>query len=326
VNKADQTITNARFTLSAGNTTITQTRVGLGTAVRADTLASGNLMTFAVAPASQSVCSLSPLPPLITAGLVNVLSLGVCTVLIDHPGDANYNAAPQVSVSIPVLILPSVSISGVPNQMAVGQSARVTVSVTGAAPTGTVTLAVDNPAPFALVGCNAMPLVGIGNTRTASCVMRAVAAANSSGSAVNASYSGDANHVGNITSVDEPGVIAAPSLNIDLSPAPGTANDAATDGLMILRYLAGFTGTAITDGAMHPSFDRSPPDVPPYLESIRGALDVNGDGRLDLAVDGLLIVRYMRGLRTATGLFNGVDVGTMMTTGQIENYLQLLMP
>jgi N-acetylneuraminic acid mutarotase len=324
VNKADQVITNARFTLSAGNTTITQTRFGLGTAIRADTLASENLLSLAVAPASQSVCSLSPLPPLITARLVNVLSLGVCTVLIDHPGDANYNATPQVSVSIPVLILPSVSISGVPAQMAVGQSARVTISVTGAAPTGTVTLSVDNPTWFALVGCNAIPLAGSGNTRTASCVMRAVVAVNSSG-LVNASYSGDANHVGNDASVDEPSVISAPSFNIDLSPAPGTANDAATDGLMILRYLAGFTGTAITDNAMHPSFDRSPPDVPPYLESIRAALDVNGDGRFDLAIDGLLIVRYMRGLREATDLFNGVDVGSAMTTGQIENYLQLLM-
>jgi hypothetical protein len=209
--------------------------------------------------------------------------------------------------------------------MAVGQSARVTISVTGTAPTGTVTLAVDNPAVFTLLGCNAMPLAGSGNTRTASCVMRAATAVNSSG-LVNASYSGDANHVSNSTSVDEPSVIAVPSLNIDLSPAPGTANDAATDGLMILRYLAGFTGTAITDNAMHPSFDRSPPDVPPYLERIRAALDVNGDGRLDLAVDGLLIVRYMQGLRAATGLFNGLAIGTAMTAGEIESYLALLMP
>jgi N-acetylneuraminic acid mutarotase len=325
VNKANQTIANARFTLSAGNTTITQTWVGRGTAIRADTLASENLLSFAVAPASQSVCSLSPLPPLITARLVNVLSLGVCTVLIDHPGDANYNAAPQVSVSIPVFVLPTVNISGVPAPMIVGQSARVTVSVTGTMPTGTVTLAVDNSAVFALAGCNAMPLVGSGNTRTASCVMRAVVAVIPDGF-VNATYSGDANHVSNDTFVDEPGVIAAPSLNIDLSPAPGTANDAATDGLMILRYLAGFTGTAITDNAMHPSFDRSPPDVPPYLESIRAALDVNGDGRFDVAIDGLLIVRYMRVMRTATGLFIGVDVGNVMTANQIQDYLQLLMP
>jgi hypothetical protein len=34
----------------------------------------------------------------------------------------------------------------------------------------------------------------------------------------------------------------------------------------------------------------------------------------DLAIDGVLIVRYMRGTRT------------VMTIGQIENYLQLLMP
>ena len=117
-----------------------------------------------------------------------------------------------------------------------------------------------------------------------------------------------------------------PSLNIDLSSATGTQYDAATDGVMIVRYITGFSGAAITDGAMHPSSARLPPDVPPYLASIRGALDVNGDGRIDLTVDGLLMVRYMLGLRRATGLFGGIDVGMVKTMQQIESYLAALMP
>ncbi|TAG00462.1 MAG: hypothetical protein EAZ30_13025 [Betaproteobacteria bacterium] len=327
VSKADQAITNARWTLGAETITMMPTglpEIGIIVLPSQSTAP----LVFTLAAQSVAFCSIGAASPatgrLIFAAVVG-LAPGMCTVYVDQTGDSNYNAAPQISMSIPVGYSSQVAISDVPNAMYVGQLRRITVAVTGVAPTGTLTLIVDNPAVFELLGCNAMPLVGIGNTRTASCVMRAATAVNSSGF-VNASYSGDANHVSNITSVDEPDVIAVPSLNIDLSPAPGTANDAATDGLMISRYLAGFTGTAITDGAMHPSFDRSPPDVPLYLESIRAALDVNGDGRLDLAVDGLLIVRYMRGLRTATGLFNGVSLGSVMTGSEIESYLALLMP
>jgi hypothetical protein len=95
---------------------------------------------------------------------------------------------------------------------------------------------------------------------------------------------------------------------------------------MILRYLAGFTGTAIADKAMHPSCVRSPEDVPAYLQSIRAALDVNGDNQYDLAIDGKLIVRYMLGLRSATGLFNRVAIGTAITAREVERYVALWMP
>jgi hypothetical protein len=211
--------------------------------------------------------------------------------------------------------------------MYVGQFARITVSVTGVSPTGTVNASVDSTASLSAIGCTNMPLVGNGNIRSGNCLIRAVTSLVSGAGFINFSYSGDANHIAaGGTPVDEPSVLATPSLNIDLSEAAGTISDAATDGIMILRYLAGFTGDAITNNAIHPSAERTPTDAQLYLSLIRNALDVNADNRLDLAVDGLLIVRYMRGQRMATGLFNGIDVGSVMTTAQIESYLQLLMP
>jgi hypothetical protein len=326
VNKADQAITNPRFTAVAGiDSVISVAPVGRAILVTADTVSPNLPLSFSLSPASHGVCVLQTL-----AGFnqLNVFAsaFGTCTVLIDQTGDTNYNAAPRVSVSIPVLPVAAVAVTGVPARIAVGQSVRIAVSVTGNAPTGTVSASVGSPLSLETLGCSNVLLSGTGNTRSASCLVQGLMPT-AALDYITASYSGDANNFGaNAPEVDEPLVYGTPSLNIDLSPAPGTRNDAATDGVMILRHLAGFTGDAITDGAMHPSFGRSPPDVLPYLESIRAALDVNGDGRVDLAVDGLLIVRYMRGQRTATGLFNSIDVGTAMTTAQIEAYLQLLMP
>jgi hypothetical protein len=197
-----------------------------------------------------------------------------------------------------------------------------TVSVAGGAALaggGTMLFRADSNT---IAGCSAVPVTLVSGNNIASCTTTTLGVQNWN---ISATFSGDAQTAfsfGTLVQTIDP----APSLNIDLSEAAGTISDATTDGIMILRYLAGFTGDAITNNAMHPSAERTPADAQLYLTLIRNALDVNADNRLDLAVDGLLIVRYMRGQRLATGLFNGIDVGTVMTTAQIESYLQLLMP
>jgi trimeric autotransporter adhesin len=256
--------------------------------------ASGNSVVFTVA---SGACTLA-------GATLSYTGVGTCVIAANQAGNANYSAAAQVSAN--VVVNPATqAITGFnpSSPVALGASPQVLSAVGGAS---------GNPVTFALFSG---PCTVFGNVLSYVGGGVCVVTANQAG---NANYAAAAQVTANVRVV--------PSLNIDVSSAANTTKDAATDGLMILRYLAGFTGTAITDNAMDATATRQAADVPAYLASIRGALDVNGDGRFDVAIDGLLIVRFMRGMREATGLFNGVDVGTAMTTGQIEDYLLLLMP
>src|SRR5690348_12009243 len=96
-----------------------------------------------------------------------------------------------------------------------------------------------------------------------------------------------------------------PSLDVDLN---GTA-DALTDGLLIVRYLFGFTGTALTNGVVDPAGHRTDPTaITTYLDGIKNTmLDVDLNGHADALTDGLLIVRNLFGF-----------TGSALTTGRSE--------
>jgi hypothetical protein len=100
------------------------------------------------------------------------------------------------------------------------------------------------------------------------------------------------------------GVAAFAPLNIDGSTA--TIYDAATDGVMILRYLAGVRGDAISDGVIGGTATRTSAQIATYLEKIKTQLDIDGDGVLNAATDGLLIVRFMVGRASSSSYINGV--------------------
>jgi serine protease AprX len=117
------------------------------------------------------------------------------------------------------------------------------------------------------------------------------------------------------------------TLNVDQS-APTQRYDSGTDGLLIARYLAGFAGTALTDGAL--SIDATvtnPVAVNARLDAIRPALDIDGDGSYRFATDGLLVVRYLLGLRGNSLVTAAVANGAPRSSApDIEAYIQLLMP
>src|SRR4029079_2803945 len=74
--------------------------------------------------------------------------------------------------------------------------------------------------------------------------------------------------------------------------------DALTDAMMILRYLFGLTGNAIVTGAIATDAKRTTAEqVTSYLAEMSPAFDVDGDGRVDALTDGLVISRYLFGLR-----------------------------
>ncbi len=69
-----------------------------------------------------------------------------------------------------------------------------------------------------------------------------------------------------------------------------------TDGLLMIRHLFGFSGAALTNGAVAPGAERrEAPDIESYLTENTVYLDIDGDGKALPLTDGLLIIRYLFG-------------------------------
>ncbi len=149
-----------------------------------------------------------------------------------------------------------------------------------------------------------------------------VLTASASGSCVvTADQSGNANFAAATQQSQSAAVNVGPALlDIDASGAP-TKYDPATDGLMVTRFLLGYQGNAITNIA---NSGRTPALILTHLASILPLLDVDGDGSTRGSSDGLLILRYMLGLR-GSALLAGASVGPA-TAAQVEAAIGRLMP
>ena len=104
--------------------------------------------------------------------------------------------------------------------------------------------------------------------------------------------------------------------------------DALTDGLLVIRYLFGLSGAALTDNAIGSGATRADAEeIASCLSGLLPLLDVDADGQPDALTDGLLIVRYLFGLR-GTPLVQGAlgPDATRTDAADIQAYLQDLMP
>ena len=117
------------------------------------------------------------------------------------------------------------------------------------------------------------------------------------------------------------------SLDVDASFAP-SKYDALTDGLIILRYLFSLTGPALTSNALGGTATRTDPAViKTYLDGIRTSLDIDGNLTPDALTDGLLILRYMFGLRGPALIAGAFDpAGSRTSVTDIEAAILSLMP
>ena len=117
------------------------------------------------------------------------------------------------------------------------------------------------------------------------------------------------------------------AFDVDAS-APGTKYDPLTDGTLNLRYLFGLTGTPLTANALGGTATRlDAASIKIYLDTLGLAGDIDGNGRVDALTDGLLVLRYIFGLRGVALIANAVDpAGTRKTAADIEAYLLTLMP
>lgn len=112
-------------------------------------------------------------------------------------------------------------------------------------------------------------------------------------------------------------------MDADGSGLP-TQFEPASDGVLVLRYLFGLRGTALTSNALSGNASRNASQIVAYLDARVSGMDVDGDGVVRATSDGILILRYMLGLRGAA-LAAGANL-TVLTVPQIEARLAILMP
>ncbi len=114
-------------------------------------------------------------------------------------------------------------------------------------------------------------------------------------------------------------------LSIDID---GDGNyDPLTDGLLIIRYLFGLTGNALTSNAIGTLPARSTPqEILQYLDSIRPALDVDGNTQADALTDGMMLIRYLFGLRGPALTAGAIGSNPGRTEAAMGPYIQSLMP
>ena len=144
--------------------------------------------------------------------------------------------------------------------------------------------------------------------------------------ALTATYNGDVKF-GASVSATRAHQVAAAVLDVDAS-VTDTRYDALTDGLLVMRYLFGVTGSALTNSAVGGTATRSnPPAIKAFLDGLRPRLDIDGNGSVDALTDGVLILRYLFGLRGSSLIAGAVDpLGTRTTAPAIEAYVQTLLP
>lgn len=101
-----------------------------------------------------------------------------------------------------------------------------------------------------------------------------------------------------------------------------------TDGLIILRYLFGFTGDALVNGALAGNATRrSSLDIYAFLETHAAQLDVDGDGRAEPLTDGLLLLRYLFGFEASALTTGAISANAQRTeTAAITDFIKTRLP
>ncbi len=104
--------------------------------------------------------------------------------------------------------------------------------------------------------------------------------------------------------------------------------DALTDGLLLLRGMFGLDDDALISGAVaSDAVYISSIDIDSRIDDLGNLIDIDGNGRVDALTDGLIILRYLFGLRGDV-LINGVIASdaTITSISAIHSVLEGLMP
>ena len=104
--------------------------------------------------------------------------------------------------------------------------------------------------------------------------------------------------------------------------------DALTDGLLVLRSMFGLSGDALITGTVSSNaIFSSSEEIQSRYSSIEASLDIDADGNIDALTDGLLVLRYLFGLRGETLTTGVISPNAVRTSAsEIEQYLSNLTP
>ena len=264
-----------------GNQTITgftpTTPVLFGAAAQA-------LSATAGASSSPLVFSLTSGPCTLAGTSLSYTGAGSCALAVNQAADANYNAATTVTANVVVNPASQLIVFGVAPSVSVGGSG--TVSATGGASSNAVTFT-SNTLSICTVSGAVVTGVATGN-----CII----AANQLG---NGNYNAAAQQTQNFSIS-----AALPFLDIDAS-APTTPYDAASDGVLLIRYLLGYRDSALTNGAISGSARRNATQIAAHIAANLTLFDVDGDGQTLATTDGIMILRRLLGITDPASITQG---------------------
>ncbi len=102
--------------------------------------------------------------------------------------------------------------------------------------------------------------------------------------------------------------------------------DALTDGLLVLRSMFGLSGDALITGTVSSNaVFTSSQEIQSRYSSIEASLDIDADGNIDALTDGLLVLRYLFGLRGDTLVTGVISPDAVRTSApEIEQYISNL--
>ena len=88
--------------------------------------------------------------------------------------------------------------------------------------------------------------------------------------------------------------LANADFNLDVDDDGKT--EALTDGLLVIRYLFGFSDDALVAGATSSNASRSSPaEIAAFLKNNESKLDIDNNGSVTALTDGLLVIRHLFG-------------------------------
>ncbi len=103
---------------------------------------------------------------------------------------------------------------------------------------------------------------------------------------------------------------------------------ALTDGLLVIRYLFGFSSNSLVSGAVAADGSRVEAEaISTYLSEAGSQLDIDGDGESKALTDGLLLIRYLFGFSGDSLTSGAVGVTAARTSGlEISAYISDRLP